>query len=373
MDLINATQMQAGYTLGVDPSGREHVVVAIKGTFDFPEMGQDPCLAAEQAPLVEADTFTGEPGKSAPIYEADYPLRKPRCDVLLNGSAYAPGGKPAKKVQVGVKVGPMAKVFNVVGDRTWQSRGVTVIASAPKPFTVMPISYDRAFGGTDDLHPDPKNHSAFMLNPVGCGYHKQTAEEFINGKPLPNTEESNAQVTSPTGKYRPMSFGAVGRGWEPRLKFAGTYDEKWLENTFPFLPGDFQDQFYQAAPQDQQMVPPVGGEQVVLINLTPEGRTTFRLPAMEMPVVFFHRDEDREELNAVADTILFEPDARRLAITWRASAPLKANIFEMNRVIVGRMSRAWWRAIETGKTYYRSLGVLARDMNVDETDEMSEP
>ncbi|MCG8593616.1 MAG: hypothetical protein MI785_04490 [Kiloniellales bacterium] len=36
MDLLNATGMQAGYTLGVEPSGREHLVVAVKGTFAFP-------------------------------------------------------------------------------------------------------------------------------------------------------------------------------------------------------------------------------------------------------------------------------------------------------------------------------------------------
>lgn len=38
MDLLNATGMQAGYTLGVEPSGREHLVVAVKGTFAFPEV-----------------------------------------------------------------------------------------------------------------------------------------------------------------------------------------------------------------------------------------------------------------------------------------------------------------------------------------------
>ena len=359
MELINATKMQAGYTLGVDPSAREHIVVAIKGTFDFPEEGKEPTLSEEQVPLVEADTFTGEPGKSAPIYEADYPLRKPRCDVLLNGSAYAPGGRPAKKVQVGMKVGPLAKVFNVVGDRQWQSRGMTVIASSPKPFTVMPITYDRAFGGTDDLHPDPKKHSAYMLNPVGRGYHKQTAEKYIDGKPLPNTEHGKEQVTSPTGKYRPMSFGPIGRGWEPRYRLAGTYDDVWLAEVFPFLPADFRDAYYQAAPEDQQMAHPVKSEQVSLLNLTPEGRLAFRLPQLHIPVAFFRKHGGLEERDAVLDTILIEPEARRLLLTWRASLPLRRNMFEVPQILVGRKSRAWWRAQEVGKTYYSSLGALA--------------
>ncbi len=33
MELINATRMQAGYTMGMEPSGRELLVVVIKGTF----------------------------------------------------------------------------------------------------------------------------------------------------------------------------------------------------------------------------------------------------------------------------------------------------------------------------------------------------
>ena len=88
MDLLNATKMQAGYTMGVEPSAREHLVVAVKGTFTIPKNGGEPALAEEQVPLVEADAFTGEPGFSAPLYEADYPLRKPRWRLK---SSHAPG------------------------------------------------------------------------------------------------------------------------------------------------------------------------------------------------------------------------------------------------------------------------------------------
>ncbi len=64
MNLLNATKMQAAWTMGVDPSGREHVVVVAKGTFLIPDDGGPVELAPkeEQVPLVMADTFTGEPG-----------------------------------------------------------------------------------------------------------------------------------------------------------------------------------------------------------------------------------------------------------------------------------------------------------------------
>ena len=35
-------------------------------------------------------------------------------------------------------------------------------------------------------------------------------------------------------------------------------------------------------------------------------------------------------------------------------------MFEMAEVLVGRMSRAWWRARELGKTYYPSIDALVR-------------
>jgi hypothetical protein len=75
--------MVAGYTMGTEPSGRESLIVVVKGTFRQPAAGETVRLAEEQLPLVMADTFTGQPGYSAPYYEVDYAPHKPRCDVLL--------------------------------------------------------------------------------------------------------------------------------------------------------------------------------------------------------------------------------------------------------------------------------------------------
>ena len=58
-------------------------------------------------------------------------------------------------------------------------------------------------------------------------------------------------MTVPWGAYRPMALGPVGRGWRPRLSYAGTYDQHWIDEVFPFLPADFDDRYYQAAPEDQ--------------------------------------------------------------------------------------------------------------------------
>jgi hypothetical protein len=360
MDLLNATKMQAGYTQGLKPDGRELLVVVVRGTFLIPKHGEEPTLSAEQVPLVFADTFTGKPGFSAPVCESDFAPYKPRCDVLLLGSAYAPQGKPATRVSVGLKAGSLTKSFAVVGDRGWEA-GITGISPGrPTPFLTMPVSYDRAFGGLDNFHTDLNKHSAYRPNPVGVGYHERLGSDLVDGTPMPNTEELNHSVTTPNGRHAPMAFGPMGRGWEPRYKLAGTYDQNWIDNIFPFLPTDFDEAYFQAAPADQQMSYLKGGEEVMLANLTPEGRTYFRLPTVDMPVVFFPKKGGKEETRAVIDTLIIEPDLGRFTLTWRVSRPLKKNIFEVAQVLVGKMSRGWWRARELGKTYYPSLADLVK-------------
>ena len=345
MDLLNSTGMLAGYTMGMKPDGREMLVVAIKGTFTIPKPGEEPQLAEQQIPLIMADTFTGEPGYSAPLYEVDYAPIRHRCDVLLNGSAYAPQGRPVRMVQVGLRLGSFIKTFNVVGERYWNA-GITITPGLPAEFTVMPITYDNAFGGLDNFHQDKNKHSAYMLNPVGKGYHQRLASELVDGTLMPNTEEVNRPIQTPNDNYKPMAFGPIGRGWSQRLQYAGTYDQDWIDNTFPFLPADFNEAYYQAAPADQQIPYPKGGEEVVLINLSPEGRIAFKLPSIEVPVVFFPKKGRKEETLAVIDTLIMEPDLRRFTLTWRINRPLRRNIFEVTQILVGNPSKERWQQYE---------------------------
>jgi hypothetical protein len=360
MELLNATDMIAGYAMGLDREGRESLVVVVKGTFALPHHGGEALLTPRQEPLVAADVHTGEPGISAPLYESDYAPEKRRCDVILHGNAHAPGGRAAQQVQVALRVGSVNKTINVVGNRSWYKVLGKVEPSAPKPFVTMPLSYNTAFGGVDRSHDDPARHVAFLRNPVGVGFVATADARIIDGKPLPVTEKIGEAITAPDGNYTPVSFGPVGRGWEPRFRFAGTYDQQWQDNVFPFLPADFDPAYFQCAPADQQTEYLRGGETVELVNLTPQGRLSFRIPHQEVPVVFFRKKGERHECRAVADTLILEPEQGRFMITWRASLLLKKNLFEVPQVLVGNMPAAWWRAREQGKSYYRSLGELAR-------------
>ena len=348
MELINATRMAAGYNIGMEASGRELLVIVVKGTFRIlPQGGPEQfALHERQLPLVMADTFSGEPGLSAPVYEVDFAACKPRCDILLNGTAYAPRRDPVTRVEAGMRIGSWSKRFAVVGPRDWDCALGTIRATPPRRFLSQPVSYDTAFGGTDRNHEDVAEHGSYMPNPVGRGYHKHLKREWVDGKPLPATEELGRPIADTIGKYRPMALGAVGRGWEPRYRFAGTYDERWFEQHFPFLPPDFDTRYFQAAPEDQQV--PLGffngGVEVLLTNLTPDGLTRFAVPRLVAPVAVFPKNGPREDCTAVLDTILIEPDEQRFCLTWRLARPLKHDVFEVARVQVGKKGHEWWQS-----------------------------
>src|SRR5262249_4586541 len=163
-----------------------------------------------------------------------------------------------------------------------------------------------AFGGADRHHEDESQHDAYLPNPVGRGWHKHLKSAWVDGQPLPNTEELGQPISSPSGKYKPVALGPLGRGWPQRAHYAGTYDDQWLADVFPFLPKDFDERYYQAAPSDQQVDWPKGPLQVVLSNLTPDSVRHFELPSFDSPVTVFPRSGYQEHYNANLDTLVFE-------------------------------------------------------------------
>jgi len=82
-------------------------------------------------------------------------------------SAYAPGGKPTERVTVSLRVGATHKKLTWSEIGSGKTEHWDLRPSRPQPFTVMPISYDTAFGGFDNLNPDPSKHQAYVSNTVG--------------------------------------------------------------------------------------------------------------------------------------------------------------------------------------------------------------
>lgn len=357
MDFVNQTPYESIFTVGYGKDGRERVIVVTKATFALPEGdAQEVEAAPEQRPLVEADEFEGDPGTSSPILETDFAHFKQRCDIFVRGSAHA-GGRSA--VAVGLRLGEWHKGFNVVGDRRWQQSGLSLgdaSMSQPLPFDSMPITYGRAWGGTEAKLDEPSHVTYHPKNPAGVGYHPHALR--IDGMPLPNTQHSAEQVTSPRGSYTPVSLGPIGRNWLPRRSYVGTYDDAWLQTRVPYLPDDFDERYYQGAPTDQQVDYPRGGESVVLLGMTKNGRCRFNLPKLSIPVVFVPHKQAAVAVQSNLDTILFEPDLGVVSMTTRAVYEARRDLFELRELVVGGRPQSALlqdRARRGGKTYYPSV------------------
>lgn len=310
--LHNQTPFAADRTITVDVNGARHYVVVVKGTFDILRDGSL-ALAEEQVEAKAAPEFTGDDGASSLLYEADLIAAKPRTDILVNGKAYAPGGRPATRVTVGLQTPLGNKALLVHGDRVWQ-RGLTgqLEPTPPAPFVEMPIVYERAFGGYDQQDPDPSRHRLYDKNPVGTGFF--TARAHRKDQPLPNIELPGRPLEA-----EPAGYGPLCGHWQPRLRLWGTYDARWMEARKPLLPTDFDPLALQCAPADQQVGPHLrGGERFGLINLDPTGSLGFDLPKHFLAFSTFvgkHRHEHRAKIN----TVIIEPDHPRVMVVWHTS------------------------------------------------------
>lgn len=338
MNLVNHTPFAAEVTTSHDQQGRECLLLAVKATYRLPKAsGGSVELDDRQQTLHYADTATAEPGLSAPVYECDLCLSKPMVDVLLVGSAYAPAGRPTDRVLVGLSVGEMKKSFVVTGSRYWRAGFAGTGLSEPQPFLRQSISYDLAFGGTIAGENPQDEAVGFEANPVGRGFNP--SGRWPDETPGPQTEAIDAPIQRAKGSYAPMSFGPVGRHWQPRASYAGTYDAAWKKDRFPFLPDDFDARYFQAAPADQQLGRLQGREPVRLMNLTPpshtpEGMLDFNLPELGLRVVL-HGKEGSEPVTPKVDTLLFEPDQGRFSVVWRLVQDMANDPYRYHRIEVG--------------------------------------
>lgn len=355
MNLTNSTVFNANYSTGYAKDGRNVLIVIVKATYQIIPENSELIIHTEQQPIIQADVSTGKPGYSAVIYETDFSTYKPFCDVLLNGYAHIPHGEISTQVDVSMKIkGYINKSFRVKGHRTWKH-------PRPAKFNKMSISYDNAFGGIDST--DLVKLKIYMPNPVGTGYsyHKKNISDLA----LPNTEEIGDSITRPDGKYTPMSYGPIGRAWPSRVGYAGTYDQKWIENTMPFYPEDFDYRYFQCAPPEQQMPHIKGGEEVNLVNLSKYGHLSFTLPEQNIPVTVIFKKGTSVQYQSVVDTVIFEPEYERVIMVSRAMIPLSNDIHDVSEIIVGQLARQQFHKERTpSKYFYQNLSEYVSAYNI---------
>jgi hypothetical protein len=312
-------------------NGATILQIVVKGAF---VVGSDSKMekADEQPEVVMEDKHWGEPGVSSVRYESDIILDKPFTDLVINGHAYAPNGRTVTRMDVAVGYdGRLLKRLAVVGDRVWRPGPLGWRLTDPVPFRKIPIVYERAYGGSD------KNGSE-VRNRCGTGFASSLNGDY-EGTPAPNIEFPDELIRQVSDRPVPAGLGVISKHWEPRLSFGGTYDGPWLEKQFPLLPADFDMRFFQSVAEDQWLPRPRGGEQVAVQGMTPEGVFRFVVPSCEVQLQLEYRDRlDKKMMDL--DTILIEPDERRVSLTWRATADIHGDPFRLLEMTVGTVKDA---------------------------------
>jgi hypothetical protein len=348
----NTTGMQAAVTLTADASARDFCLVVIKGTFIADESG-GLSLAAQQLGLCTSDEHEGDPTRTPVRHECDFVLEKPRVDVLVIGKAIAPDGVAVRELPVRLELPGRIKDVVVHGERRWVRTLGELRPSQAVPFVEMPLTFDRAFGGSDDSR-GPDRVEVEPRNLVGVGFHPARSAKEIEGLPVPNLESPTAPISSPRVRTEPVGFGVVARNWEPRRRYAGTYDQVWRDHHAPFLPPDFDPLFHQCAPEDQQLPALHAGEQIRCVHMSRRPVVTYVIPELDVPVCFRGVMADSHR-NARLDTVILEPDLARAQLVWRCAVPVGKKPSDLREVMIGTAAHAGPVGSRAGKPVFRDL------------------
>lgn len=399
MNFSNRSPFPAlAYTM-IDVAEQEHHVVVLRQTFDLvrsserctPEVDVFKAIAIlkDAPPLVMEDRYSGETGESSVLEESDLAPFKPRCDVIVNANAYAPGGSPSRRWPVRVRASSqmledyrarkagrspgkpaelLDKSLEVCGPRRIRPGLLGWSLEEPQPAIEVPVDYEHAFGGTSRV-PNPEHVSdpskpeyllneACYANPIGCGWIDERlpsalrgARQSLESLPGPQVEYSDARLKSPAvvkqtdAPHTPeqmarlverlpgrvAGLGCVGRAWTPRIQHAGSYDAKWLEERWPQLPKDFEFDYWNAAPADQQIdFPPpdlsIELTHLVSPSLAPSGVARVTLPGHRVFAMFKPPKALALLLPFRIDTVIVDTRAMTLAVVWRFSVPAEFSI-----------------------------------------------
>lgn len=313
MELINMTRYSACHLVTPDGHGREILLTVAKATFSILKKV---ALLDKQPPVVKTDSYYGRPNATSIREAGELSPVKPFTDIVLRGCAY-PKRQGDTQVDVEFQFGELKKTLTVVGNRVWKKRGTDFLPSEPNALERIPLCYELAFGGVDVS--SSSRPSGCAANPVGLGFASSRSNHDFSGLHVPNILQPNSRIDSPNAATDVAGFSWIAPHWQPRVSLAGRYDDQWLKNRMPNLPDDFQDSFFNAAPQDQQLKDPiVGGEHVQITNATRDGFVEFQVPRTSLFLSVCIGD-DLVEIPMRCDTAIVHTEKAWLSLVWRAS------------------------------------------------------
>lgn len=176
MQVINTTPLPVHVSTppaSSDPCTRR-LLMAAKATFDIDPDGTPRLDTQNPEPIFTRETKDARfPGFVLPPDPAVQVLDG--FEVMLVHRVEL--DTPAKEVELTLTIGAEERRMRVVGDRQL----VRGVASEPLPFSEMPLTWERAYGGMPvfEVAPDARLPMAHPANPLGRGYFPTEAAEAL--------------------------------------------------------------------------------------------------------------------------------------------------------------------------------------------------
>jgi len=339
--VVNETPFIETHFRCMGPGRSFYDVIVIKGTFDL-EAGLLMAADVQVPPQLSDDYWDNDNPETSSLKAADdLELYKPSTDILVVGSVHSFEGKPRKEWTGQLRVADgkqkllIDKTLRFTGPRQWRHgllSGWTL--SDPIETTAVPLRYELAYGGywINPKQADPDlAREVYAQNPSGSG-HFGKSHDIGKAYPGPQIEHAK-RISASNHSHIPGCFGAIARFWQPRLKHAGTYDDKWLkqfhDSAIPDYPDDFDPRFYQSAPHDQITRDYLrGGEQLQLAGVFGDKRdNTYQLPKLSLTVTLLTHDAKTHITDLNLDTVTVDLDARKVYLLWRIALPHHTRIY----------------------------------------------
>lgn len=346
MKIKNARLYPTAFLYGKAAPNEPFMAFIVKATFRMNAQRAPAGEAKRQWPVLTTDVpYQKKAPKSLLRFESDLVPFKPRADIVLVGSAYAPRGQPTKSLDMEIRVGDTQRVLRVIGDRMWSfpvRDQHAPICVGPSEFVEMPLTFDRAFGGIDvhaSLDPTlPRFRPWCAQNYAGRGFIGALSVDSIHKTPLPNLEDPSDLIRDVASHPIPVGCGFFPRNNEPRFSYSGTYDERWKNERAPELPEDFRFEYYNGAHPHLQVDGYLAGNEAVTLTNVSKSRARFEflLPGIR-PVLTVSRHPwpsgtehpnmsaplTVQQVSPALDTLVFIPDSEILFQVWRGIIPIR--------------------------------------------------
>lgn len=371
MELENRTPVSASLVAAEVHEALPRIgLLVAKATFRFLPDGSVGLDRDDPYPVFEADEET----PLGLLPRDTIPRTDTAFEVVLLGSAHAQGGIPVERMYVTLGVGDHVRHLLVVGDRWWHIQldndgwpaPEACEPSNPTPFTHMPLTWDRSFGGSAVflIAPDSPLTVSHPLNPPGRGFDPgPSVRSLVHDigappgfptmewiRPLPNLEDPEDPITRWDSDPTPVGWATLPlasgiRAMSVPLPEFGK-DAPILPSLTrpPELPPEI---LHRAHPDWVLPTAPPPGSWIFLRGLV-QDRWELHLPLPPLRVLGDYRVGSREgTLELRPDLLAILPDEGRFYLVYRTTFrfdfdPRSERCFRL------RLERGWYQPPEAG-------------------------